>query len=112
MRRFLLPVCALAVAFAGAGSALAAPVTTAGLTLASGNITFANFTCSFNGTNIFIGACSQIDVAALTPPPSGIMFSTDMAVIGGPSGADAPLGFNFSSPTAISAVGLSFNSTF
>lgn len=111
MKRLLLPLCAFALALGSAGSALAVPVLSAG-TITSGSLTFTNFTCSFNGTNIFTGACSSIDVAALTPQPSGIMFSTDMAVIGGPSGADAALTFNVSSPSAISAVGLSFNSTF
>jgi hypothetical protein len=112
MKHFLLPICTLAVALVGAGSAMATPVTQAGLTVISGGLTFSNFTCAFSGQGTFTGACDSISVTALTPQPAGIQFSSDMAVIGGPSGADAALTFNVNSTTGINAVGLSFNSTF
>ena len=57
------------------------------------------------------GSCSSIDVSALSSPPSGIQFSTDLAVLGA-SSADAALTFSVSAPNGINDVGLSFNSTF
>lgn len=112
MKRFVLPLCTLAVALVGAGSAMATPITKTGLTVVSGGLTFSNFTCSFSGTGIYTGACDSIKVTPLTPQPAGIQFSSDMAVIGGPSGSDAALTFDVNSTTGINLVGLSFNSTF
>ena len=108
MKRSLLSLCTLAVALVGAGSAMATPITKSGLTVVSGGLTFSNFTCSFTGSGVHTGACDQIQVTALTPQPAGIQFSTDMAVIGGPSGADAALAFHVNSTSGINMVGLSF----
>jgi hypothetical protein len=111
MKRLLFPICAFAVALVGAGSASATPILTPGLSVASGGITFTNFTCAFTGSGMSQGSCSSIDVAALTPSPAGIQFSTNLAVLGN-SSADASLTFSLASLTGINDIGLDFNSNF
>lgn len=111
MKRLLLPVCALAIAMVGAGSAAATTITTPGLSVTSGGLTFSNFSCAFNGSGMNAGACSTIDVASLGSNPTGIQFSTNLAVLG-VSSADAALAFNLTSAQSITSVGLSFNSNF
>lgn len=111
MKCLKTPLLAAAVALVGAGLAAASPITTPGLTVTSGPLTFSNFTCSFNASGNYAGACSTISVDALTPQPTGIQFSTNLAVLG-VSSADAALTFNLTSTQGISNVGLSFNSNF
>lgn len=111
MKHRIFSIGTLVVALAGAGSLYATAITTPGLTVTSGPLTFSNFTCSFNGSGSFAGACSSIDVTPLTPPPPGIQFSTNMSIIG-VSSADAAIAFSVTDPGGISAIGLSFNSTF
>jgi hypothetical protein len=111
MKSVFFPLCAFTMALAGAGAAMATPITTAGLTVTSGGLTFSEFTCAFSGSGHHLGGCDSIDVAALTPSPTGIQFSTDLAVKG-ISSADAALTFFVNDPGGVNAVGLSFNSTF
>jgi hypothetical protein len=111
MKHLLFPLCAFAVALAGAGSASATAITTPGLTVTSGGLTFTNFTCAFTSSGAASGACASFDVTALAPPPPGIQFSSALSVLNVAS-ADAALTFNVASTSAISAVGLSFNSNF
>ena len=111
MKSVFFPLCALTMALAGAGAAMATPITTTGLTVTSGDLIFGDFTCAFSGSGHHLGGCSSIDVAALTPLPTGIQFSTDLAVKG-ISSADAALTFFVDDPGGVNAVGLSFNSIF
>ena len=111
MKNRIFTIGSLVVALAGAGSLYGTPITTAGLTVTSGPLTFTNFTCSFNGSGNFAGACSSIDVTPLTPPPPGIQFSTNMSILG-VSSADAAIAFSVTDAAGISQIGLSFNSTF
>ena len=106
-----LSFCTLAIALVGAVSASATPVTTSGLSVNSGGLTFSNFTCAYTSSGMNMGGCSSLDVSALTPKPAGIQFSTNLSVLGVAS-ADAALAFTVSGSTGINQVGLSFNSNF
>jgi hypothetical protein len=96
---------------AGVSTAYASNITTPGLTVSSGGITFSNFTCASSGTGTSNGGCSSITVAGLTPEPAGLEFTTNLSVSGSGT-ADAVLGFGLSSTSLINTVGLSFTSTF
>jgi hypothetical protein len=108
MKHCLLPVYALALSLMGAASASATVITTPGLSVVSGPLTFSSFTCSVNGTNLFVADCNAVSAAAIA---GGIMFTSSLSTTG-VSSAEAALTFDVADAAGINTVGLTFNSNF
>ena len=111
MKRFNTMIYGLSLALIGAGLASATPILTPGLTVTSGPATFSHFGCTFSNAGMTSGACSQVDVAA-APVPTGLVFSALDLSTRGISSVDESLFFDVSSTAPISAIGLSFNSSY
>jgi hypothetical protein len=112
MKCLKVSLLAAAIGLVSSGFASATSITTPGLSVVSGPLTFSDFTCDFTTLGPHAnGTCASISVTPLTPPPAGIQLSGPLSVLG-ISSADAALGFKVTSTSAVSSVGLTFTSVF